>query len=614
MSETPDIHHIYPLADVKGTEDAPQVYDLSQDLALSEDGATSGHNMPERYIIKTNDDERVLICLEAPNLMVHIDAGLSVSGSIARKSPSGSIFLDGVAQCEPFMDHERQVYNFDHHEGCVRSFTIATCEQALVMYMKGLDFKSRDWNIFANEPDLDAVLAIWIILNHGRIANQDVTQRRILYALVHYEGIIDALGLELKDLSALPPELMRKIQRVVDHLRSNEIQLKKKNQWEHSDFLAYTAMLLHKIDQIFYKPDDFKDYLGIQELARIDLSDQRICAVVDADMGIYEIEPYLNKIYGDRLGVVFLKKGFNTYTVRQMDLFMPISLEEIYDRLNFADPAVRCRTQNNKWGGSADIGGSPRDSGTQMDPSEIVQACREAVRKPGLIYQAYHFVSTAVLLGAIVLCAMIVHFSWNSFQWTDAFPAFHLLESPDFGLVITLLAASAVALILAAFRRPWQYGWSPPVGKTWWLLLPVVLAAGTLGGAWAPARLTQGADSSQWIILGVLGMPLASELLFRGLGHGLMAQTTTIQRCDSRWFLSWPIIGTTLVYTAFMWILTDFYSPATDWGAGFIRAGAAAVFGLGLGMVRERSQSLLPTVLFHILAASTAFLFARFIV
>jgi len=608
MSDIPDNDNTQPAADDRGTN----IANPSPDVAFSKAVKTSGNNLPERYTIKIKDDERILICLEAPNLKVHIDAGLTVSGSLAHKSPAGTIFLDGVAQCEPFMDHERQVYNFDHHEGCVRSFTKATCEQTLVMYMKGLDFQSRDWNIFANEPDLDAVLAIWIILNHGRIANQDATQRRILFALIHYEGLIDSLGLELKELSALPPELMQKIQRVVDHLRSNEVYLKKENEWEQTDFLAYTAMLLHKIDQIFYKADDFKDYLGIQELARMDLSGQRICAVVDADMGIYEIEPYLNKIYGSRLGIVFLKKGFNTYTVRQMDLFMPISLEEIYDKLNFADPAVKCRTQNNKWGGSADIGGSPRDSGTHMDPSEIVQACHEAVRKPGLLYQAYHFASTAVLLGAIVICALIVRFSWDSFQWVDAAHAFPLLASPDFGFIVTLLAASAVALIIAAYRRPWQYGWSTPMGKIWWLLLPLVLGAGTLGGAWTPSRLAQSMDWSEWIVLGALGMPLASELLFRGLGHGLMAQTTAIQRCDSRWFLSWPVVSTTLAYAAYMWILTVVNSPAAGWSDCLLRTSAAALFGLCLGMVRERSQSLLPAVLFHVMAACTALLFVRF--
>ncbi len=154
----------------------------------------SPNHLPERYTVKSSEDERTLLCLEAPNINVHIDAGLSISGSVVRKSPAGTIFLDGVAQCEPFMDHERQVYNLDHHEGCVRAFTLATCEQALVMYMKGLDLQSREWNIFANEPDLDTILAIWIILNHARIGQQDHSQRRILFSLIRYEGNIDALG------------------------------------------------------------------------------------------------------------------------------------------------------------------------------------------------------------------------------------------------------------------------------------------------------------------------------------------------------------------------------------------------------------------------------------
>jgi hypothetical protein len=105
---------------------------------------TRSNFLPERYSIKSNGDERVLICLEAPNLNVHIEPGLVINASMARKSPSGTIFLDGVAQCEPFMDHERQVYNLDHHEGCVRAFTLATCEQTLVMYMKGLDLRGRE--------------------------------------------------------------------------------------------------------------------------------------------------------------------------------------------------------------------------------------------------------------------------------------------------------------------------------------------------------------------------------------------------------------------------------------------------------------------------------------
>jgi hypothetical protein len=577
---------------------------------------TRSNFLPERYSIKSNGDERVLICLEAPNLNVHIEPGLVINASMARKSPSGTIFLDGVAQCEPFMDHERQVYNLDHHEGCVRAFTLATCEQTLVMYMKGLDLRGREWHIFANDPDLDAILAIWILLNHGRIGRQDNTQRRILFALVRYEGIVDALGLELKELSALPSELMRKIQRVVDHLRSDEIALKKEGRWEKTDFLTHTVSILHKIDQIFFKPSDFADYKGIEELARIDLTDKRIAAVVEADMGIYEIEPHLNKLYGNRLGVVFLKKGETSYTARQMDLFMPINLEDIYERLNFVDPAVKCRTHANKWGGATDIGGSPRDTGTMLTPLEIAQTCRDAVHRLGFGQQAYRFGITAALIGLIVLCSQIIRLYWAPAQWLDN-PDLHALWLlPDSGFLLILAIGTILSLIFIAYCRPWQYGLIRPLGNTWWFILPVVLAAGFFGGVWVPESLQTGQQWTVITLLGILGLPIITELLFRSLGHGLLTQGAKIQRNDTRWFLSWPIAGSTIIYIVFVLFLSIINSAditAIQPVRLAISLASAAVFGLSLGMVRERSQSVFPSVLFHVLAAVVTFVISQFI-
>lgn len=577
---------------------------------------TLSNYLPERYSIKSNGDERVLICLEAPNLNVHIEPGLAINASMARKSPAGTIFLDGVAQCEPFMDHERQVYNLDHHEGCVRAFTLATCEQTLVMYMKGLDLRGREWHIFANDPDLDAILAIWILLNHARIGRQDSTQRRILFALVRYEGIIDALGLELKELSALPPELMRKIQRVVDHLRSDEIALKKEGRWEKTDFLTHTISILHKIDQIFFKPSDFADYKGIEELARIDLTDQRIAAVVEADMGIYEIEPHLNKLYGNRLGVVFLKKGETSYTARQMDLFMPINLDDVYERLNFVDPAVKCRTQANKWGGATDIGGSPRDTGTMLTPLEIAQTCRDAVHRLGFGQQAYRFGLTTALIGLIVLCAQIIRLYWSPADWFQSRQLHEFWILSDSGFLLALATGTILSLLFIAYCRPWQYGWIRPVGNSWWFFLPVVLAAGFFGGVWMPDSLRQGQSWNLVILLGILGIPLTTELLFRSLAHGLLTQGAKIQRNDTRWFMSWPIAGSTIVYVVYIMSLLLIGShpiSSIQLGRIAISLSSAALFGLSLGMVRERSQSLFPAVLFHVLAAATAFIITRLI-
>ena len=61
--------------------------------------------LPQRYVVKEIRGKKVLTCLEAPNLTVVIQRGLTVSAATARKSPQGTIFLDGVAQSEPFMDH-----------------------------------------------------------------------------------------------------------------------------------------------------------------------------------------------------------------------------------------------------------------------------------------------------------------------------------------------------------------------------------------------------------------------------------------------------------------------------------------------------------------------------
>jgi len=571
--------------------------------------------LPERYTIKGTGDERVLICLEAPNLNVHVEPGLAVTGSVARKSPGGTIFLDGVAQCEPFMDHERQVYNLDHHEGCVRAFTLATCEQTLVMYMKGLDLQGREWNIFANEPDLDAILSIWILLNHARIGKQETTQRRILFALVRYEGVIDALGLELKELCALPPELVRKIQRVIDHLRSDEIALKKEGRWSQTDFLAYTVSILHKIDQIFYKPSDFADYQGVEELSRVDLTDQRIAAVVEADMGIYEIEPHLNKLYGNRLGIVFLKTGPNTYTVRQMDLFMPVTLDEIYERLNFVDPAVKCRTQNNKWGGAADIGGSPRDSGTKLSPSDIAYTCRDAVSRAGIGTQAYRSGMTVALVGLVLLIGYVLKFYWNPVQWFGLEAVHPMWSLPETGFILTVTTATAVSLLFIAHCRSWQYGWIYPVGMKWWFFLPIAMLAGSAGGVWAPSWLAFGQDWPQMVLLGIVGMPIAAELLFRSLSHGLLTQGARIQRSDTRMFISWPNLGSALMYMGFIYFLALFGNAVEVQGPYWQKALgllAAAVFGVTVGMVRERSQSLYPAILFHMISAATAFVVLKF--
>ena len=190
---------------------------------------------PNRYTIKNSSAGNILICLEAPNVAVHVETGLTIPASAARKAPSGTVYLDGVAQCGPFMDNEKQIYNFDHHQGCIRPFTLSTCEQVLVMILKGMDFRGREWSVFANEPDLDTILAIWLILNHLRIRKKGFDRLRFLCALVRLEGTIDSHGLEMTEFSGLSPGLNKKTIEVIESLRTEELSLKQDALWEGKD-------------------------------------------------------------------------------------------------------------------------------------------------------------------------------------------------------------------------------------------------------------------------------------------------------------------------------------------------------------------------------------------
>jgi membrane protease YdiL (CAAX protease family) len=591
-------------------EDTDQVPFVLENVTLKPDA--TGHVFPDRYAIKEVGTDRVLTCLEAPNLQVIIKAGLTVTASAARKAPPGTIYLDGVAQAEPFLDHEKQVYNLDHHEGCVRTFTLATCEQALIVCVKGLDLRDREWKIFANEPDLDTILAIWIILNHQRINNRDAIHRRSLFALVRLEGIIDALGLELRELSGLPTDLLNKLMRIIDRLRTEELELKKAGDWTKTDFLAYTVGVLRKLDQFLIKLGELENFKGVEELARIELTNNRIAVVVASDLGIYELEPHLTKLYGNRLGWVALRRSKNDYTLRQMDLFMPVNLGDVYQRLNFMDPAVKGRINVSRWGGSGDIGGSPRDRGTRLHPGEIVSACRDVIEKRSDIRHVKRFLASAAYSMLIVIAAIATAQNWEPARWLGREALGEVYRSPVVGFHSALLFFTFILLGIVAWRRPWQFGMMLPVGKDWWRLLPMAIICGFTGDILVPAKMMFAADPVvAWTIALVL-IPLSLELLFRSLVHGMMAQMATIQDCESRWFFSGPTIGSALLYAATigsqMTMMADQPMVILTNGILIKYITVAAIFGLAAGMIRERSHSILPAWLFHAAAVATSLL------
>jgi membrane protease YdiL (CAAX protease family) len=568
-------------------------------------------HLPNRYAINDSSAGRVLICLEAPNISVRVETGLTISASAARRSSSGTIYLDGAAQCEPFMDNEKQIYNFDHHEGCIRPFTLSTCEQVLVMILKGMDLRDRKWSVFANEPDLDTILAIWLILNHLRIRNKDSERLRFLYAVVRLEGIIDSHGLEITEFSGLPPRLYKKAMEVIDYLRLEEIDLKKSATWEKKDNFEYTALILQKIDSIIYRSEDFLDFTELKELARVELACNRIAIVIEADQGIYELEASLQRVYGERLGLAILKKGESLYTLRRLDPFMPGDLSDVYPILNYMDPVVRSRKNSNQWGGSGDIGGSPRGIPTKLSPVEIAHACRDAFQNPSAAVYSFHFFYAMAVVCAITGAAFISNLFISSSPWFINTAAFGLISKTYISFFVALIIFTALCVVLISRMRLWQFGIRVPVGKDWWILLPVIVLSAMGNGVYFPYSAFYLLSFNQTILYILIAIPLASELLFRGLAYGILAEGTSTKGYNSRWFLSYPVVASAILYTSFiicLVFLPKFFNGALQLESFSETAFAAFTFGLANGIVRERSHSILPAILFHTIAIAV-FLF-----
>jgi hypothetical protein len=103
--------------------------------------------------------------------------------------------------------------------------------------------------------------------------------------------------------------------------------------------------------------------------------------------GIYTVEQHLKTHWGDQLSLIALENEPGHYTLRRVTR----SKARPRARLRPAQPdrsRRRRRPPGKRWGGSADIGGSPRPRGTQLASAEVIEILERAYRKPGLAMRA----------------------------------------------------------------------------------------------------------------------------------------------------------------------------------------------------------------------------------
>jgi len=563
---------------------------------------------PDRYRIRQEEGgEAVLVCVEAPTVAVLIERGRTVTAAAARGAEKGSIFLDGAAQGPPFLDPKRAVYNLDHHEDCVRAFTLSTCEQALVLVRKIVDLRKRDWTVHANDGDLDTVLAIWVLLNHLRL-NDDARLRERILPLIRLEGAIDVHGLGHLDLLALPDDKLRMARSWMDRLLEKEAELKGGD--GEPDLIAYVAERLRDIDALVYPPAQLEDLAEIEEFARIPLSDGSVAIACRSDVGIYEIEDQLRRFHGDRLGMVLLQKDGIRYTLRQLDATLPADLDDVYERLNLLDPSAGGRRSSNRWGGSREIGGSPRASGTALAMSQIAEAIQTVFRPPSRrkrwarVARAT-WISVAALAVGLVGLAAVFLLDLNGVALAAALP-----PEPEICFGGVLGALAGLWLLVAGRRAPGLYGLRLPAGAGWLGLLPLAAVGALAGGSWAPvvALGPIGGEPLALALAAWLVLPATAELLFRGVILGTLAWTFPMQLPDGPWRLSAPAALSSALYA--FWCALPFFADPPLLGLGIeawpplVPILGGLVFGVALAVARERSESILAPLVLHWLCAA----------
>jgi hypothetical protein len=353
---------------------AEQGGDYRDESSLGLGGTASG-----RYHVIADGRTRALVCGNASNVALRVVPGLTITSRRRKWYPARTIFLDGAFHGAPFCDNQARHYSLDHHAGCIRGFTLATCEQSVVMLLQGLALGVGDWNLYVNDPDLDSVLAAWVLMNHQDLLADGRALLKRAMPLIRLEGVIDAHGTDMEVLAALPEDVHARTKSAIDELIARERELKSAGAWHSTDWVEYTRDMLEAIDRAIVPEAQLAELTENQEAGRADIG-QRIAVFVRSSEGIYAVEARLKERYGAQLGLIVLDPGSGRFTLRQVDTFLSKDLSAVYRALNRRDPAARSGGDPpNLWGGSGNIGGSPRVTGSQLDGQQVLAVIRQVL-------------------------------------------------------------------------------------------------------------------------------------------------------------------------------------------------------------------------------------------
>lgn len=291
--------------------------------------------------------------------------------------PPRTLALDGAVQ-GPHVDPQTERYSFDHHGGCVRLCTTATCRQVLDAMLLGLD--PSGYHVLINDVDADTVLSLWLLRSSHRWRSRE-NLRKVL-PLVEGVGSADCHG---QAYPLVDPGLSTFFHKTIlapladfkRGLASTERATAAMNQcldllesWWRQDLRVAEEPSEEGAEGVTVEPK------ATWVLATSAAVDFRTCS----------------RLYRDGHDRLVLyspteEPGHYRFTLaKRSDLVGGFPLGDLFHALNDAEQrkaSSKGQAPGGSWGGGTTIGGSPRPMGSILTPAEVAAVIESVLEVPG---------------------------------------------------------------------------------------------------------------------------------------------------------------------------------------------------------------------------------------
>ncbi len=285
--------------------------------------------------------------------------------------PPYSVALDGYVAGQPFLEVRPQgpYRNFNHHEAVDRSCTSATCEQVRRAIILGLfDLFLADGRpsaqVWVNDCDQDVCLATWLMFNPHRAAEPWVR------TLVYIEDLLDmsAGGFPLPD----ERDLLGEVRWVFEPYTGRRPII---GSLSEVDMLGVIDEVHERIERFLAGTGETLPLLGSYRV--LGGGDDWVLAEVNHQHARQKMVEAGTKAAVELFGVSGDRYRYSIW--RRSEYIISFPVLAILHALNEAEGLAGDPLAG--WGGSENVGGSPRANGSRLAPAEVEAVVNAVLEK-----------------------------------------------------------------------------------------------------------------------------------------------------------------------------------------------------------------------------------------